>query len=268
MRVAAEGLRDEFLELRLDRIDILAGCEPGSVAHPEDVGVDRERLLSERSVEHDIGGLASDSRQRLQLISSPRNLATMVPDQCLAERDDVPGLGVEQADRLDRLTQPFLAVIDHLPRGFNVLKQGPRSDVDAGVGGLRRQHDGDEQLIGIRRLEFGRRRGVGLREPEPLGLGVDQREADRDVLPVRGDRDRRHVADPHTAVLDRRADVQALDRLVEVRVVVDRRGAEAAQPEREAGDHQRGQRGEREQAELEVARRRRAHTASATRVKK
>jgi hypothetical protein len=41
-------------------------------------------------------------------------------DQRLAERDHVLGLGIEQANRLDRLTQALLAQIDHLPRGFHV----------------------------------------------------------------------------------------------------------------------------------------------------
>ena len=62
MRVAAEGLGHDLLELRLDLVDGLARREAGAVADAEDVGVDRERLLAERGVEHDIGGLAADAR--------------------------------------------------------------------------------------------------------------------------------------------------------------------------------------------------------------
>jgi hypothetical protein len=63
VRVAAKRLRHQFLELGLDHIDIIAGREAGAVADAEDVGVDCERLFAERSVEHDVGGLAANARQ-------------------------------------------------------------------------------------------------------------------------------------------------------------------------------------------------------------
>ena len=42
----------------------------------------------------------------------------MVVDQRLAERDDVLGLGVEQTDGFDRVSQRFFAQIDHLRAAF------------------------------------------------------------------------------------------------------------------------------------------------------
>ena len=98
VRVAAEGLRHDLLELRFDLVDRLARREAGAVADAEDVRVDREGLLAERGVEHDVGGLAADAGQRLQLLAGARDLAAMPVDQRLAERDDVLRLGVEQAD--------------------------------------------------------------------------------------------------------------------------------------------------------------------------
>ena len=65
MSVAAEGLRDDLLELRLDLVDGLPGCEARAVADAKDVGVDGERLLAEGGVKDDVGGLAADSGQRL-----------------------------------------------------------------------------------------------------------------------------------------------------------------------------------------------------------
>ena len=65
MRIAAERLRHDLLELGLDLVDRLARGKAGPVADPENVRVDRERLLAERGVEHDIGGFAADSGQRL-----------------------------------------------------------------------------------------------------------------------------------------------------------------------------------------------------------
>ena len=172
--VAAERLRDNLVELGFDLVDGFARCQPRSVADPEDVRVDREGFLAERRVEDNVGGLAADSRQRLQLLAGSRHLAAVIADQRLAERDDVLRLGVEQADGLDRLAQPLFAEVDHLLRSFDALEQRPGGNVDAGVGGLRRQHDRDEQLVGIGGFELGGRRGVVLRQPpeelENLGL--------------------------------------------------------------------------------------------------
>ena len=103
VRVAPERLRHDLFELGLDLVDIPAGGEAGAVADSKDVGVDRERLLAECGVEHDIGRLAAYAGQRLQLLARARHVAAVAVDQRLTERNDILRLGVEQADALDRL---------------------------------------------------------------------------------------------------------------------------------------------------------------------
>jgi hypothetical protein len=103
VRIPAEGLRYDLVELRLDLIDGLAGGEAGPVADAEDMRVDREGLLAEGGIEHDIRGLTADAGKLLQLFAGMRDPAAMPVDQGLAKQDDVLGLGVEQADRLDCL---------------------------------------------------------------------------------------------------------------------------------------------------------------------
>ena len=134
MSVAAEGLGDDLFEPGFHFVDVLAGREAGAVAHSEDVGVDRESLLAESGVEDDIGGLAADAGELLQQFARSRHLAAEAVDQRLAERDDVPGLGVEQTDGFDRVSQQLLAQIDHLARLFDPFEQRARGDIDAGVG--------------------------------------------------------------------------------------------------------------------------------------
>ena len=143
VRVAAERLRHDPLELGLDLVDILAGREAGAVGDAEDVRVDCESLLAERRVEHDIRGLPTDARERLQFFAGSRDLGTILIDQCLAQRDDVLRLGIEQADGLDGVAQRILAEVDHLLRCVDLREQRPSGDVDAGVGRLRRQDDCD-----------------------------------------------------------------------------------------------------------------------------
>jgi len=81
--VAPEGLRDNLLELRFDLIDVLSRSEAGAVADPEDVRVDRERLLAESRVENDVGGLAADAGKLLQLFTGTRHPTAIFVDQRL-----------------------------------------------------------------------------------------------------------------------------------------------------------------------------------------
>ena len=83
VRVAAEGLRHDLLELGFDLVDILAGREAGAVADAEDVGVDRKGFLTEGGVQHDVGGLAADARKFLELLAGARHLPAVAVDQCL-----------------------------------------------------------------------------------------------------------------------------------------------------------------------------------------
>ena len=133
MGIAPEGLRHDPFELGLDVIHRLSRGEPRTIADAEDVGVDRESLLPERGVEHHIRRLATDARERLQFLARAGNFAV---DQRLAKRDHVLGLGIEQADGLDRFTQRLFAEFDHLLRRLDTFEQRSRGDVDASVGCL------------------------------------------------------------------------------------------------------------------------------------
>jgi hypothetical protein len=157
MRIAPEGLRYELLELRFDVVDRLARRETGAVADAEDVRVDGEGLFAERAVEHDVRCLAADTGKGLKFLARPRDIAV---DQRFAERDDVLRLSVEQADGLNSLTQRFFAEIHHLPRSLDPFEKRPGGDVHACICRLGGQDDGYEQLIGIARLQLGRRRRV------------------------------------------------------------------------------------------------------------
>ena len=61
VRVAAEGLRDDLLELGFDLVDCLAPGKAGTVADAKDVRVDGECLFAEGCVENDVGGLSADA---------------------------------------------------------------------------------------------------------------------------------------------------------------------------------------------------------------
>ena len=165
VRVAAKRLRDDLVELRFHLVDGLPRREARPVGDAEHMRVDGEGLLTKSRVENDVRSLAPDPRQRLQLFARARHFRSILVDQCLAERDYVLGLGVEQADRLDRVPQRLLAKIHHLLWRLDAGEERSRRDIDAGVSSLGGEDDGDEQLIGIAGLELGRRRWVRLGEP-------------------------------------------------------------------------------------------------------
>ena len=58
----------------------------------------------------------------------------------------------------------LLAEVEHLLRRVGDLEQCARRLVDPGIGGLRRQHHGDQQREGIDVLELAFRLRIGLAE--------------------------------------------------------------------------------------------------------
>jgi hypothetical protein len=107
MGVAQVLRRDDLHELRLDLEGILAGCQPGAVGDPEDVRVDRQRELAEGDVQHHVGGLAADARQRLERLASAWHLAAVLLEEDVGQRDDVLRLAAVQADRADVGLEPL-----------------------------------------------------------------------------------------------------------------------------------------------------------------
>jgi hypothetical protein len=160
--IAAEGLRDDLVELGLNVVDGLAGCEAGAVADAEHMGVDCKRLLAPGGVKDDVGGLPADARQGLQVFAVAWHFAAEPVDERMAERDHILRLGVEQPDRLDGVSQAVLAEFQHPLRRRNVGEDRAHRRVDARVRRLGGENDGDQQGVRIAEGELGRGRGVGL----------------------------------------------------------------------------------------------------------
>ena len=124
----------------------LALAEPGAVADAEDMRVDGDGRLAKGGVEHHIGGLAADARQRLQRFAVARHLAAMLLEEDAAGLDHVLGLAAEQADGLDVGNETF-----HPQREDGLRRAGDRVELSRGgvhahIGGLRRQDHRDQQL--------------------------------------------------------------------------------------------------------------------------
>ena len=75
------------------------------------------------------------------------------------------GLGVEQADRLDRLAQLFFAELQHRLRCLHFPEQVAGGKVHARIGCLRGEDDRDQQGVGIHIVKLGFRFGDAVRQP-------------------------------------------------------------------------------------------------------
>ena len=147
VRVELEFVRREFRSSRcLDLGHVLAWREAGAVGDAEDVRVDRDHRLAEGGVEHDVGGLASDARQRLERLAVARHLAAVLAHQDLGERDDVLRLVVEKAERADVRNEAVDAEPRDRGRRVRLREELRGGLVHALVGRLRGEHDRDQQL--------------------------------------------------------------------------------------------------------------------------
>jgi hypothetical protein len=131
VRVTAEWLRHNSFELGFNLVDILARREAGAIADAEHVRVDRERLFAKGGVEHHVGGFSPDAGKGLQFLPSPRNFAAVIADELFGKSDDVLRLGIEQADRLDRVAKMFFPAINHLLRSLDAFEERAGCDIDA-----------------------------------------------------------------------------------------------------------------------------------------
>jgi uncharacterized membrane protein len=148
----------------------LAGRQSGAVSDAEDVCIDGNRRLAESDVEDNVGGLAADTRQRLQRFARAGNLAVMLGDQLLRQRNDIFGLVTEQTDGLDQIAHPRFAERRHFLGRVCEREQRRRRLVDARIGCLRRKNHRDQQRERIDVLQFAFRLRVrSLEAAERLG---------------------------------------------------------------------------------------------------
>src|SRR6184192_4174256 len=97
--------------------------------------------------------------------------ATVALDQLAAQADEVLRLGVVEPDAADVGLQALDPEREDRLRRVRYGEEDARCGVDALVGGMRRQHDRDQQLEGRVMLELGGGRGV--RGPEaPIDGGA------------------------------------------------------------------------------------------------
>ena len=163
MRVAREFGRRFGDQNILDAALVFGARETDSVGDPKNVRVDGDCRLAESRVQNDIRGFAPDAGQRLQFGAGFRHSPAMAACKDLRQSDHIARLVAKQADGFDALGQPRLAEFDHLARRFDFGENVAHRGVHRFVGRLRRQNDGDQQLIAVAVAKFGRRARIAPR---------------------------------------------------------------------------------------------------------
>src|SRR5262245_27287533 len=105
--------RHHLLQFHFNFERRFAGCQAGAVSDLKYVRIDSNRWLAESNVEDNVGGLTADTGQCLQRIARPWNLAAMLGDQLLRQRNDILGLGAKEADGLDEVAYARFAERNH-----------------------------------------------------------------------------------------------------------------------------------------------------------
>ncbi len=136
MCVALVFHRHVILQRAFHRDDVLAGADPGAVAHAKDMGVDRLGGVRPMHVQHHIRGLAAHAGQPLQGGAGIWYFAAILINQNLAQLHDILGFLPKQPDCFDVFNQSLKAQINHFLRGVYDLEQSPRGLVDAHIGSL------------------------------------------------------------------------------------------------------------------------------------
>ncbi len=155
MRIVLEGLRRKFFQSGFDGTDILAGCEPSPVCHTENMRIDCNYGLAERCIQDHVGGFTAYARQAFERFALVWNLAAISLEQDTAGRNHVFRLDAKKTNGFDVLDNTGFAEREDLLRCIGYGKHAPRGFVHRNIGGLGRQHHGDEQFEWASVFELG-----------------------------------------------------------------------------------------------------------------
>ena len=94
-----------------------------AIADAEDVRIHRKGFCAKRCIHHDIGSFSANAGQCLKRVTVGGDFAIMITDEEFGKRDDVFGLGVEQADGFNMAFERILTKRNHLCRRFHRFEQ-------------------------------------------------------------------------------------------------------------------------------------------------
>ena len=146
MRILKKLGRDESQQTFFNLQRCFPRCDFGAIGDAKDMRIHRHGWLSKCRVEHHIGCLPANSRQRFQRLAIIRDFTVVSLDQQLACFYDVFGLAVVQADGFDVFAQLLFSQIQHGLWGRGNGKEAGTRLVDADICRLGGENDSNQQL--------------------------------------------------------------------------------------------------------------------------
>ena len=140
---------------------VLPWREASAVSNAEDMGIHPNCRLPECDIQNHVSGFPTDAGQRLEFDVGLRDGAAVALQQQFAGGDDVLRFGMVKPDALDMALEPLDAELQQRLRRVGSLVQFLSREIDAFVGGLRLQHDGDQQFERRTIFKLATRRGIG-----------------------------------------------------------------------------------------------------------
>lgn len=120
--------------------------QPESAAEPHHVRVDRQAGEPERDAAHDVGRLATDAGEALEILERLRDLAAKPLAENGGEPDQVLGLRAKEASCIDELLELFSRGGRECCRRREASEERGRHLVHTHVGALGGQHGRDDEL--------------------------------------------------------------------------------------------------------------------------
>ncbi len=156
MAIDLKFRRNHFQQFLFHQLDILAGGKVGAVAHAKDVSVHGNGWPAKGGIQHHVSGFTPDARQGLQRGAVFRHLAAVQLQQHAAGLNHVLGFAVKQADGLDVRLNAFYAQLQHRLRRVGNRIKLCGGFIDADVGSLRREQDGNQEFKRRGKVQLGR----------------------------------------------------------------------------------------------------------------
>src|SRR5262249_25635683 len=139
-------LRDEFHEYEFDLDRVAVPREAEAPRKPPDVRIDGDPRRVEGIAENHVGGLAADAGERDEFVERAGHFPAEPLDNGEAAGPNVFRLILVEARWLDELLEFLDVAASEVLGRLETSEEGRRDEVHAGVGALRREDRGDEQL--------------------------------------------------------------------------------------------------------------------------
>ena len=137
-----------------------------------DMGIDTDIGRVVEDTEDDFGSLYADTRESSECIEVVWHRAAILISEYPCGRIDVARFRPEIIHRADEALQLLGSETEHILRRPHPREKRRGGAIDLTVRGLRRQHDGDEQLKGGLIVELGFRTGLGLLDGEEYTISL------------------------------------------------------------------------------------------------